>query len=146
MGEDLIVESEFESLSLLDDVEGEAFEGEGVLKGDVGRKFVLEEHLAVDCDFDFPGDEGEVEYDAVLPVLEGDIPAISLLAALHVLPYLLHFEPQSLDLLHLNKYVKSKSLFYGLLAPNSTYSPPSCQRVRPPRPHLHHSLHQELSE
>ena len=53
MREYFIIDSEFERLALLDDVEGEPLESEGVLEGDVGGEFVFEEDLSVDCYFDF---------------------------------------------------------------------------------------------
>jgi hypothetical protein len=100
--EDLVIDAQLEGLSLLDDVEGEAIEVERVLEGDICGEFVLEEDLAIDCDFDLAGEEGEVEDDRVGLVPQCDFPAVALLAALDVLAYLLHVETQGLDLLHLN--------------------------------------------
>jgi hypothetical protein len=45
---------------LLDDIEGKAVEGEGVLEGDVGRQLVFEQDLAIDCDLKLARDKGEV--------------------------------------------------------------------------------------
>jgi hypothetical protein len=85
---------------LLDDVEGESFKGEGVLKGNIRGELVLEQNFAIDGNFNFSRDEGEVKDDGVVFVLQRDIPSESLLAALHMLPHLLDFKSQGLYLLH----------------------------------------------
>lgn len=48
MREDLIVDPQFEALALLDDVEGESVEGEGVLEGNIGRQLIFQEDLPID--------------------------------------------------------------------------------------------------
>lgn len=60
MREDLIVDPQFEALTLLDDVQGKAIECEGVLEGYICWEFILQEYLPIDSDLDLPRDEGEV--------------------------------------------------------------------------------------
>ena len=57
MREYFIIDSEFKGFTLLDNIEGEALESEGVLEGDVGGKFIFEEDFSVNCYFDFSRDE-----------------------------------------------------------------------------------------
>lgn len=92
MREHLVIDPELKTLALLDDVQREAVEGEGILEGDVGWKLVLEEDLAVYGDLDFAGNEGEVKYDGMRLIFEGDIPSEPLFATLHVFANLLHVE------------------------------------------------------
>jgi hypothetical protein len=102
MGEHFVIDSQLEGLALLNEIQREAVEVERILEGHISWEFVLEEDLAIDCDFDFAGEEGEIEEDAVGLVPEGDFPAVPLLAALDVLAHLLDVEPECLNLLHLN--------------------------------------------
>ena len=114
MREDFIIDSEFERLALLDDVEGEPLESEGVLEGDVGGEFVFEEDLSVDCYFDFSWDEWEIQDYCVVLVFEGYVPGVSLLAAFDVLADLVHLESEGLNLLHLFKLIYLSNRNYHL--------------------------------
>lgn len=106
MGEDLVIDAEFEGLALLEDVEGVAVEGEGVLEGNVGGEFVFEEGPAVAEELDLAGDEGEVEGEGVHLAFEAEGPVEAFLAGLDVLADFLHFEAHGLDLflLHFEYY------------------------------------------
>ena len=86
-------------MPLLNTVQGEAVEGEGILKGYVGRKLVFEERFAIDDHFDFSRDEGVVEEDGVAFVFEGDCPLVPLLAGFDVFAHLLDVEVEGFDLL-----------------------------------------------
>lgn len=57
VGKYFVIDSEFERLSLLDDIEGVTIESEGILEGSVGGELIFEEYFAVNSDFDFSGDE-----------------------------------------------------------------------------------------
>jgi hypothetical protein len=102
MGEHLVIDPEFEGLPLLDDVECKAIESEGVLEGDVGREFIFEQYFSVNRYFDLSRDEGEVENDGMVLILERDVPCVSLLASRHVLTDLFDLKSEGLNLLHLN--------------------------------------------
>ena len=52
MGEDLVIDSQLEGLTLLDHIEGEPVQGERVLEGYVTGDFGLVHDLAVTCDLD----------------------------------------------------------------------------------------------
>lgn len=102
MGEHFVIDPQLEGLALLYDIQREAVEVERILEGHIRGELILEEDLAIDRNFDLSREEREIEHDAVGLVPERDLPTVSLLAALDVLPHLLDVEPQRLNLLHLN--------------------------------------------
>lgn len=102
MRKHFIVDPEFESLPLLNDVESEPIQSERILKGDVGWEFVFEKYFTIHCDFDFAGDEREVKDNSVMLVFQREIPSESLFASFNMLSHFVNFEPEGLNLLHLN--------------------------------------------
>lgn len=92
MGKYFVVDSEFERFSLLDDIEGVTIESEGVLERSVGREFVIEQNFAINSDFDFAGDEGEIEYNGMLSPIHGDFPSESFFTGLDMFAHLLNIE------------------------------------------------------
>lgn len=60
MREDLIVDPQFKALTLLDDVQGESIECEGVLEGHICWEFIFQEYLSIDSYLNLSRDEGEV--------------------------------------------------------------------------------------